>query len=326
MTDQNIAHYNLLEPLGEGGLGPAYRARDTRVGRTVALKVLPATITGDATRLEAVLADAREAAHLSHPNIATLFDIGHVDDIRYLAYEFVAGAPLRNEMGGQSMNPGRALELAVQVADALAVAHAAGIVHGDLRPDTITLTANGSAKLLETGMSRWTRGGDVRRAAAADAASLPPEAVAVVGYMSPEQALGGAGDERSDVFSLAAILYEMLCGRQAFTASTSRDTVMNVISQQPPPPSSVNTEVVPELDAIIARALSKDILQRHQSAALFAAELRSVASALDVRAGDRVSGYVIPVDERADRIPTGLLLVGAAVVIAVGAVIWWSLK
>ncbi|HXG54442.1 MAG TPA: serine/threonine-protein kinase, partial [Vicinamibacterales bacterium] len=157
MTGQSVAHYNVLDSLGEGGLGPVFRARDTRVGRTVALKVLPATITGDATRLEAVLEDARASSALSHPNIAALFDIGHADDIRYLAYEFVAGAPLRSEMGGRSMNPRRALELAVQVADGLADAHAAGVMHGDLRPDTIALTGKGSAKLLDTGMSRWTR-------------------------------------------------------------------------------------------------------------------------------------------------------------------------
>lgn len=326
MTDQNIAHYNLLEPLGEGGLGPVFRARDTRVGRTVALKVLPESITGDSNRLEAVLEDARAAAALSHPNIAALFDVGHVAGIRYLAYEFVAGAPLRSEMGGRSMNPRRALELAVQVADGLAEAHAAGVVHGDLRPDTIALTGKGSAKLLDTGMSSWTRGGEVRRAAAADASVLPPEASQVVGYMSPEQALGGAGDGRSDIFSLAAILYELLSGRQAFMASTAQDTALNVISQQPPPPSSANSEIVPELDAIVARALSKDISQRHQSAASFAAELRSVASALDVRAGDHVNDYVLPVDDRADRIPASLLLIGAAAAVAVAAVLWWSLR
>lgn len=326
MTEQRIAHYNLLEPIGEGGLGKVFRARDTKVGRTVALKVLPERITADPPRLERLEADARAASALSHPNIATLFEIGDADETRYLSYEYVGGSSLAAELGGAPMNLRRALEIVVQVADALAQVHAAGLVHGDLRPSTIALTGKGSAKLLETGMSRWTRGGDVRRAAADNASLLPGEASSVVRYMSPEQALGGEVDGRSDGFSLASILYEMLTGRTAFTGATPQDTVLSVISYHPPAASSVNSEVVPELDGVLARALSKDISQRHQSAASFASELRGVLSTLTPHVAEEESTYVLPVDDRADKMPASVWLAGVATAAVVAAIVWWALK
>src|SRR5919198_3336389 len=134
MTETTIAHYNLLEPIGHGGLGEVYRARDTRVGRTVALKVLPPALVDDPARRAAVLDEAHIAATLSHPNIATLFDVGEANGRYYLAYEFAAGRSLREEMAGGAINPRRALDLAMQLADAIADAHAHGIIHGDLRP------------------------------------------------------------------------------------------------------------------------------------------------------------------------------------------------
>ena len=203
-------------------------------------------------------------------------------EVPYFAYEFAAGAPLRAEMGGRPMNPRRAVELCIQMADALADGHAAGIMHGDLRPETVVVTGKGSAKLLDFGMWRWTRGGLTRRAAGRAPESLPDEDAAIAAYLAPEQALGGQTDGRADLFSLGTILYEMLTGRNPFTATSVSDTVMNVVRTSPPPPSTVAT-VPPELDGIITRALSKDLDRRFQSAASFSAELRRIAPALDVR-------------------------------------------
>ena len=216
-----IAHYNLLERIGQGGLGEVYRARDTKVGRTVALKLAPDTAFADPEARASFLEDARAAAALSHPNIATLFDVGEYDGGCYLAYEFASGVTLRQEMSGRPTNPRRAVELAVQIADALADAHSGGVLHGDLRPDTIFVTQKGSAKVLDFGMSRWTRGGNTRARAASSPESLGLDAVRVVSYMSPEQALGGSVDPRSDVFSLGVVLYEMLTGRNPFGASSA---------------------------------------------------------------------------------------------------------
>src|SRR5688572_30763033 len=147
-TTEAIAHYNLLERIGTGGLGDVYRARDTKVGRTVALKVLPTGSVGSAERSEGFHAAIREAAALSHPNIATLFDAGEYGGRAYLAYEFVSGISLRQEIGGRPVNPRRALELSIQIADALAEGHSRDIMHGDIRPETIMVTAKGSAKVL----------------------------------------------------------------------------------------------------------------------------------------------------------------------------------
>jgi serine/threonine protein kinase len=324
-SERRIAHYNLLEPVGSGGLGEVFRARDTKIGRTVALKLLPPEITRDPRQIEALFSDARRASTLSHPAVATLFDLGVADDIHYLAYEFVSGVPLGNEMAGRPMNPRRALEIVVQVADALSDAHAAGLVHGDVRPETIALTGKGNAKLLETGMRRWTRGGRVRRAASEDAGKLPPHAVAVVSYMSPEQALGSEVDGRSDLFSLASVTYEMLTGRNPFTSNSVQDSVMKVISHHPPAPSSVNPEVMKGMDGILSRAMSKEISKRHESIAAFAAELRGVMSALEQRPTPVHSSYVMPVDDRADKTPLAVVLAGAAGILAVAAVVWWAL-
>ena len=303
-----------------------FRARDTKVGRTVALKLLPSEITRDPRQIEALFVDARRASTLSHPAIAALFDLGVAEGVHYLAYEFVAGVPLGNEMAGRPMNPRRALEIAVQIADALSEAHATGLVHGDVRPETIALTGKGNAKLLETGMARWTRGGRLRAAAARDAGSLAPSVVAVASYMSPEQALGSQIDARSDLFSLASVLYEMLTGRNPFTATSVQDSVMKVISHHPPAASSVNTDVSRGMDSILARAMAKDISKRPGSLAEFASELRGVMSALDSRSQPGVSGYVLPVDDSADRTPLGVLLAAAAGVMLVAAVVWWALS
>ena len=315
-TDEAIAHYNLLEHIGTGGLGEIYRARDTKVGRTVALKLLRPAAPGEgaARFTEAV----RDAASLSHPNIATLFDAGEAGGWFYLAYEFVSGVSLRQEIGGRAVNPRRAIELGVQLADALAEAHARDIVHGDLRPETIMVTAKGSARILDIGLSPWTRGGRARISAAASPDPLPPEAASVAPYLSPEQALGSGIDARSDLFSLGAILYEMLTGRAAFAQGNS-SPVLNVIRVNPSRPSELNPSLPAELDAIVARALSKDIDARYQSAASLGAELRSVAAVLDVRAGEDSSGELIPLDED----PPGRVWILVVLVLVLAGAAWW---
>jgi serine/threonine protein kinase len=317
-----IAHYNLLERIGQGGLGEVYRARDTKVGRTVALKVVPGAAFADPASREMFLDDARAAATLSHPNIATLFDVGEYEGGCYLAYEFASGVTLRQEMSGRPTNPRRALELAVQIADALADAHSGGVLHGDLRPDTIFVTQKGSAKVLDFGMSRWTRGGNTRARAASSPQSLGADAVRVVAYMSPEQALGGPVDPRSDVFSLGVVLYEMLTGRNPFTAPSAAATVVNVTSATVPS-SHAAVAASADLDAILGRAMAKQIDMRHQSAAAFSAELRSVGAMLDVRSGDSTPGDLLPLDDDAG---PGRWWLAAAGLALVAAVIWWYVR
>ena len=324
-----IAHYNLLERIGRGGLGDTYRARDTRVGRTVALKLVSSDVAPDAYSRSRLLEEAQVAAQLSHPNVSTLFDTGETDGQVYLAYEYAPGRPLREEMAGAAMNLRRALEVAVQLSDAVADAHAHGIIHGDLRPDTIIITPKGSAKILDFGFARWTRGGLLRTQAARSPDRLPPDTVKVLAYLSPEQALGGAIDSRTDVFSLGVVFYEMLTGRSAFAAATASDTVVNVIQGPVPAPTEISPGFPPEVERILSHALARDLSQRQQSAALLASELRSALAAMEPRTTERITDEttLLPLDERPDKSPAAGLLLGALGVAAVAAAaVWWWLS
>jgi serine/threonine protein kinase len=316
---EKIAHYNILERLGGGALGDVYRARDTRVGRTVALMQPPPQLVSDAPRRARFVEDARKAATLNHPNIAALFDVVEQEGRCYLVYEFAAGPSLRQEMSGMRLGVRRGVELAAQIADALAEGHTRGIVHGDLRPDTVVVTPKGSTKILNFGMVPWTAGGSARTLAALSPDSLTSDEAIVAGYMSPEQALGGKIDARSDLFTLGVMLHEMLTGRHPFDAGKPSATVMNVIRATASPASLHNPEVPMELDLLLARAMSKGIDARHQSAALMAADLRTVVGLIDTRAGDKGPSTLIPLEEH-----RGSGLWWAAGAVAAGAAaVWW---
>jgi serine/threonine protein kinase len=294
-----VAHYNLLDRLGEGVLGEVYRARDTKYGRTVALKFVPAGLV-DEKRYQRLIDDARAASALSHPNVATLFDVGHHEGRLYLAYEFVQGTTLRQQMANGAMNPRHALDLAMQVAEAAAEAQKHGIVHKDLRPDTILETAKGSAKVLDFGMSVWTRGGQTRALAAAAPGSLGPEAQSIVPYMSPEQALGGRVDRRTDVFSLAVIVYEMVTGVNPFADPSVATTLVNIARKAVPPPTSINPDLPKMFDVVLGRALNKDLDHRTDSAMRLATELRRCRGLLDAGSPDAAVAPSRPAPPRAD--------------------------
>jgi TolB-like protein len=266
-----IAHYKLLEQIGTGGLGDVYRARDTRLGRTVAIKFPPEHLAANAERREALLTQARSLTALSHPSIATLFDVGEDGERLYLVFEFVPGELLSRVIGGRPIHPRRAVEFGIQLADALAEAHAVELVHGDIRPSTIIITPKDRAKLLDFGMFAFTNGGTLRASAAdrreTDSSQMAP-------YLAAEEIAGGSPDSRRDIFALGCVLFEMLTGRPAF-ATTSRESARV--------PSALNSAVPAELDAIVVRMLAHDPDARYQSAATIAAELRGVAAILDVR-------------------------------------------
>jgi len=320
-----IAHYNLLERIGGGPLGELYRARDTKVGRTVALRVVSDAIAADPPRFARLMADARSASGVSHPNVATLFDVGDDPQRPYLAHEFASGHQLNEEMDG-AMNTRRALDLILQIADGLADAHASGVSHGDLRPQSVIVTGKGSAKILECGFAAWTEGGAIRAQAAHDPDRLPEHANSVVAYLSPEQAIGAASDLRSDVFMLGTLAYEMLTGRNPFLARSPAETVVNVIHKRIPLASESNASVPTEIDGILARALSRNIEDRHQNIVSFAAALRTISTMLDVREGDAgASSDVLPLDEAPDRQGTTVLFAALGVAAIAAVVVWWFL-
>jgi serine/threonine protein kinase len=315
---QTIAHYNLLERLGTGALGDVYRARDLKVGRTVALMMPAPELISGAGRREKFLEQARAAQTLNHPNIATLFDVVEQDGHCYLAYEFAAGPSLRDEMAGRSLNMRRAIELAAQISDALAEGHSRGLIHGDLRPDNIVITPKGSPKILNFGLTAWTTSGQAR-AAAASAEGLGADPHGVAGYLSPEQALGGTIDGRSDVFSFGVLLQEMLTGRNPFIGPAPAATVMNIIRLNPPPPSASTPSVPAELDALVARALAKPVEARPSGALALSSDLRRIGASLDARERN------IALPERGAVTPEsgGLGWLVGAVMVAVLAFVWW---
>ena len=280
---ETLGQYKILDRIGAGGMGEVYRARDTRLGRTVAIKVLAASVADDQERRHRFLLEARATAALSHPNISALYEIGEDQGQLFLVFEFVPGETLKTAIAGRPMNQRRALDLAIQIADALADAHAAGIVHRDIKPDNIIVTPKGNAKILDFGLATWTAGGAEREHAATMMATAAGTTLGTVAYMSPEQALGETVDQRTDIFSLGIVLFEMLTGRLPFTGATSTALALQIVQAPAPVPSSVNPSVPRELDVIVAKALSKSIDQRYESAATLAAELRSVVAILDVR-------------------------------------------
>lgn len=281
-----IGHYKLLEQIGAGGLGDVYRARDTKLGRTVAVKFPKPDLTADPTRRAELLRQAREVARLSHPSIATLFDVGEDGDRLYLVFEYVPGELLSRVIGGHPLNPRRAIEFGVQLADALAEAHAENLVHGDLRSQTIIVTPKDRAKLLDFGMAAFTRGGAVRG--------------------------GRAGDTGSDIFALGCILFEMLTGRQALPAEAG---------QPAPPPSTITRGVPAELDPIVTRALAPDPGARYQSAATLSAELRGVAAILDIRTAAQEAEFI---DEAPSRAGRGIFWLVALLVLGGAIAGLWS--
>jgi TolB-like protein len=280
-----LGHYKILDRIGAGGMGEVYRARDTRLGRTVAIKVMAATVAGDADRRERFLREARATAALSHPNIAALYEIGEDQGQLFLVFEFVPGEPLSSVIAGRPLNLRRAVDFATQVADALADAHGEGIVHRDIKPANIIITPKDKAKILDFGLAAWTAGG-AERVGAHDSTVLVTAAGTTLGtaaYMSPEQALGEKVDQRTDIFSLGIVLFEMVTGRLPFSGATPTAVSMQIVQATAPKPSSVNPALPPEVDVIAGRALSKSLNSRYESAATMAAELRSLAAILDVR-------------------------------------------
>src|SRR5215472_9079615 len=224
ISGTELGPYEIIAPLGAGGMGEVYRARDSRLGRDVALKILPSEVANDPERRQRFELEARALAALNHPNVVAVYDVGQ----GYIVGELVDGQPLR----GAKLGLRKTIEVAAQIASGLAAAHDAGIVHRDLKPDNIVLTRDGRPKILDFGLAKSR----ATLASVDETASLETEAGAVLGtpgYMSPEQIRGRATDQRSDIFSFGVILYELLAGRRAFPGETSAEAITAILQQEP---------------------------------------------------------------------------------------------
>jgi TolB-like protein len=320
---ETLGHYKILERIGAGGMGEVFRARDTRLGRTVAIKVLTPAVADDPERRARFLQEARATASLSHPNIATLYEIGEDQGQLFLVFEYVPGETLKKLIAGRAMNPRRVVDLAVQIADALADAHAEGVIHRDLKPDNIIVTPKGNAKVLDFGLATWTTGGAEREHAATMMETAPGATLGTVAYMSPEQALGERVDQCTDIFSLGIVLFEMLTGKPPFSAPSSTALALQIVQAPVPAPSSINKALPIEFDAIVARAMAKSLDQRYESAATVAAELRSVGAILDVRSdAEEMAAVFTPV--RPARRSFGRWIAALAVLAAVVGAAWYE--
>jgi len=276
-----IGPYEVLSAIGAGGMGEVYRAKDPRLGREVAIKVLPSQFSADTDRLRRFEQEARAAGMLNHPNILTVYDIGTHEGFPYVVSELLVGESLRERLGGTALSQRKTIEYALQIAHGLAAAHDKGIVHRDLKPENIFVTRDGRIKILDFGLAKLTIpepvSGGRSSLATLDPGTQPGMVLGTVGYMSPEQVRGRDVDHRSDLFSFGAILYEMITGRRAFHRDSTADTVSAILREDPVDPSSTNKSVPAALERIIRHCLEKNQEERFQSARDLAFDLEMVS-------------------------------------------------
>ena len=286
MEPDKVSHYRILEKLGAGGMGEVYLAEDLKLGRKVAIKVLSEEFTTNRDRLHRFEQEASAASNLNHPNILTIHEVGTDDGRHYIATEYIDGATLRRKMAAAQLEIPEILDIAVQVASALEEAHAAGIVHRDIKPDNIMVRRNGYVKVLDFGLAKLTETVD-RSPSDAEASTrvlVQTDAGVVMGtshYMSPEQARGKPVDARSDIWSLGVVIYEMIAGRTPFEGETSTDVIVAITQKEPPPLARFAPKVPDELDWIVMKALRKDRDERYQTIKELITDLRRLKQRLE---------------------------------------------
>ena len=283
---QRVKHYQIVNLVGEGGMGEVYLANDTTLGRRVALKVLPTFVSKDPERLRRFTQEARAASRLSHPNVCVVHEIGETEDGRpFIAMEYVEGVTLRQRMRDHVMKLGDVLDIAIQIADALTAAHDAGIVHRDIKPENIVIRPEGYVKILDFGLAKLTeryKGVSTATMSTLLFNSSPGTVIGTAAYMSPEQARGVGVDERTDVWGLGVVLYEMASGRPPFTGETATDVVVAIVEKEQLPISQFVEGTPPELERIVKKALRKDRNERYQIVKEMAIDLRSLRRELEM--------------------------------------------
>ena len=288
MIGSVVSHYRVVDRLGAGGMGVVYRAEDLRLGRHVAMKFLPESATADPLATERFQREARTTSALNHPNICTLHDVGEHDGRRFIVMELIDGATLDKVLGAGALPVDRVIDISINVADALDAAHSEGILHRDIKPGNIFITKRGQVKVVDFGLAKMMphRSGLTPVAvtiAEQHALTSAGMAVGTVAYMSPEHARGEAIDQRSDLFSLGVVMYEMATGVQTFKGQTTAVIFDQILNRVPVPPSAINPDVIPTLEHIIGRLLEKDRERRYQSSRDVQADLQRLKRDLDAR-------------------------------------------
>jgi TolB-like protein/Tfp pilus assembly protein PilF len=310
-----LGPYEILGPLGAGGMGEVYRARDTRLGREVALKVLPEEVSSDAERLARFEREARTASSLNHPNIITIYDVGRSDGQSFIVMELAEGRTLRALLASGPLGPRRLLEIGVQIAEGLAKAHSAGTVHRDLKPENVIVTGDGLVKILDFGLAKTVPASGPLASSEESTLSRVTEPGTVLGtvdYMSPEQAAGEHLDFRSDQFALGAILYELATGRRPFERRTRAETLAAILRDEPSAAASLNPRTPPRLAAILERCLAKDPSRRYAATLDLARDLREELDRLSTPSGRAEAAPTIARPRRAAVVALALIAAAAA--------------
>ena len=282
-TGSRIGPYEITAPIGAGGMGEVFRARDTRLGRDVAVKILPTLFASDPDRLRRFESEARAAAALNHPNILVLHDVGAQDGVPYVVSELLEGQTLRDVLERGALPTRKAIDYGIQIASGLAAAHEKGIVHRDLKPENLFVTREGRIKILDFGLAKLAEAVHADTSRATMAQTDPGMVVGTAGYMSPEQLRGETVDARSDVFSLGAVLYEMFTGERAFKGKTAVDTMSAILKEDPADfPSGVHA-ASPAIERVVRRCLEKNVDERFQSARDVTFALDAMSSASGIR-------------------------------------------
>lgn len=313
-----LSTYEIVAPLGAGGMGEVYRARDPALKRDVAIKVLPEDWSGDAERLHRFEVEAQATAALNHPNILSIFHVGRHEGCPYIVTELLQGETLRDRLRRGAMRPREACDCGVEIARGLAAAHDAGIVHRDLKPENLFLTKDGRVKILDFGLARLTQpeSGDSTTATL----SLHTERGQVsgtVGYMAPEQVRGSAADPRSDIFTFGVVLYEMLTGQRAFRKGTSAETLSAILNEEVPPLAQSAQDLPPALQRIVSRCLEKKPERRFQHASDLAFALEALSDASD-------TGIAAPPQAATRSRWTWIVPLIVGIAVAAGLIAWWG--
>ncbi len=283
-----LGRYEIRSQLGVGGMGEVYLAQDTKLQRTVALKILPASVAADRQRMRRFIQEARAASGLNHPNILTIHEVEQIDSIHLIATEFIDGVTLRRQLNAGRMETAEALDISVQIASALSAAHAAGIIHRDIKPENIMLRSDGIVKVLDFGLAKLSERVDSGQKVDAEAATKvlvqtePGIMMGTTAYMSPEQARGRDLDERTDVFSLGVVIYEILSGRAPFAGETASDVIAAILKTEPSALTNDENEIPRELERIVRKCLEKDRERRYSSARELLVDLKNLKREFEV--------------------------------------------